>query len=83
MSIEIRKARVKSLKRIINSLAVEINEFKLRGESDIADLENARNSIIKYCDKLVPCSIDTSSIRHAHYGSREYHHHTPTMMRAA
>jgi hypothetical protein len=46
-------------------------------------LETARSEIIKFCDKLLPCSTDTGKIRHAHYGSQEYHHHTPTMKRAA
>ena len=73
---EARKARVKSLKRIINSLSIEINELKLRGESDIEYLENARNVILRYCDKLMPVSTEDCSIRHAHYGSREFHHHS-------
>lgn len=83
MSIEIRKARVKILKRIINSLAVEINELKSRGESDIEELENARIAITKFCDKLWPFSMDSTRVRHTHYGSREYHHNPPPMMRAA
>lgn len=83
MSIEIRNARVKILKRIINSLAVEINELKSRGESDIEELENARIAITKFCDKLWPFSMDSTRVRHTHYGSREYHHNPPPMMRAA
>jgi hypothetical protein len=83
MSSETRKARVKILKRILNSLAVEINELKLRGESDIDELENARTAITKFCDKLWPFSMDSSKVRHTHYGSRDYHHNPQTMMRAA
>lgn len=82
MSIETRKARVKILKRILNSLAVEINELKLRGESDVEELENARSAITKFCDKLWPFSTD-SKVRHTHYGSRDYHRNTPNMMRVA
>ena len=59
MSIEIRKARVKILKRILNSLAVEIHELKLRGESDIDELENARTAITRFCDRLWPYSMDS------------------------
>jgi phosphoribosylformylglycinamidine (FGAM) synthase PurS component len=78
-TVEIRKARVKSLKRIINSLTIEIKELNTQCEFDIESLETARNEIIKFCDKLLPNSMDTGTIRHAYYGSREYHHHTPTM----
>jgi len=83
MSIEMRKARVKILKRILNSLTVEINELKSQEESDIEELEHARSAIINFCDRLVTCSRDSIIIRHAHYGTREYHHNPPPLMRAA
>jgi len=83
MGIEMRKARVKVLKRILNSLAVEINELKLRGVSDIEELENARTAITKFCDKLWPYAMDSTKVRHTHYGSREYHHNPTPIMRAA
>jgi hypothetical protein len=71
MTIEMRKARAKVLKRILNSLSVEINELKTRGESDVEDLESARNLIIKFCDKLWPLSIDSAMIRYASYAPRQ------------
>ena len=83
MGIEMRKARVKILKRILNSLAVEINELKLRGESDVEELENARTAITKFCDRLWPYSMDSTKLKHSHYGSREYHHNPSHIMRAA
>ena len=83
MSIEMRKARAKILKRIMNSLTVEINELKSRGEFDIEDLENARNAVKKFCDKLWPISMDSASNRHSRRGTRDHHHHNHHMMRAA
>lgn len=83
MSIEARKARVKVLKRILNSLAVEITELKQRGVSDIEELENARTAITKFCDKLWPFSMDSTKVVHTHYGSREYHHNPSPIRRAA
>lgn len=83
MSIEMRKARVKILKRILNSLTVEISELRARGESDTEELENARNAITRFCDKLWPFSMDSTGIRHAYYGTRGHHHHNPTTMSGA
>jgi len=83
MSIEMRKARAKILKRILNSLTVEIHELKTRGESDIEDLENARSAITRFCNKLLSCSRGSNISRHAHNGSREYHYDAPVMKRAA
>jgi hypothetical protein len=78
-----KKARVKVLKRIINSLTVEINELRMRGESDIEELETARSAIIKFCNRLLPGSKDSIIIRHAHDGPREFHPAPPAMKRAA
>jgi hypothetical protein len=64
MRTEIRKTRLKSLKRIINSLSIKLNELMLRGESDIEDLQITRSAIINFCDKLVPCTMNISSNRH-------------------
>ncbi|KAB0672231.1 hypothetical protein F6V30_06610 [Oryzomonas sagensis] len=83
MTIEMRKARAKILKRILNSLTVEISELKARGESDTEELDLARNAITKFCDKLWPLSLDTVKIRHAHHGARGHRHHGHPMMRAA
>ncbi|KAA0893417.1 hypothetical protein [Oryzomonas rubra] len=83
MTIEMRKARAKILKRILNALTVEISELKARGESDTEELDLARNAITKFCDKLWPLTLDTVKIRHAHYGARGHHHHGHPMMRAA
>jgi len=83
MSMEMRKARVKILKRILNSLSVEINELKMRGEPDIEELETARSAIIKFCNRMLPGSRDSTSARNAHNGPREYHPDPPLMKRAA
>ena len=52
VSLETRKVRAKSLKRISNSLLVEINELKTQGLSNTEDLEKALGEIRKFCDKL-------------------------------
>jgi|GEM_PF-4044592 len=84
MNIEIRKARAKILKRILNSLTVEIGELKARGEADTEELELARSAITKFCDKFWPLSLENVKIRHAHHGPRGGHsHHGHSMMRAA
>ncbi|QEM69234.1 hypothetical protein FO488_14420 [Geobacter sp. FeAm09] len=75
MNIEIRKARARILKRIVNSLTVEIKELRARGETDTEELDLARNAIAKFCDRLWPLSLDDVKIRHAHYGVRGRHHH--------
>ena len=83
MSIEMRKARAKVLKRILNSLTVEIAELKARGETETEELENARNAITKFCDRLWPFSMDSTRIRHSSHGRRSQHLHSHPMMRAA
>ena len=84
MNIETRKARAKILKRILNSLTVEIAELKQRGESNTDELDVARNAITRFCDKLWPFALENVKIRHAHYGSGGHrHHHNHAMMRAA
>lgn len=54
MESEARKARVKSLKRILNNLSIEIRELKARGYCDTEDLDQARQSIARFCEKLSP-----------------------------
>jgi hypothetical protein len=83
MNIETRKARAKILKRILNSLTVEITELKTRGEYDTEELDLARNAITRFCDRLWPLSLENVKIRHAHYGPHGHRHHDHTMMRAA
>ena len=83
MNIETRKARAKILKRILNSLTVEISELKTRGEPNIEELDLARNLISRFCDKLWPFTLENVKIRHAHYGTREHRHHDHAMIRAA
>jgi hypothetical protein len=83
MNIEMRKARTKILKRILNSLTVEINELKSRGEADTEELDLARNAITKFCDKLWPLSLDTVKIRHVYYGASGHRHHDHPVIRAA
>lgn len=80
MNIETRKARAKMLKRILNSLTVEISELRARGEVDTEELDFAQNAITKFCDKLWPLSLGSVEASHAHRG---YHHHERPMMRAA
>ena len=60
MDIESRKTRVKILRRILNSLTVEISQLRSRGETDTGDLELARQAISRFCDKLWPVSPDSS-----------------------
>jgi hypothetical protein len=83
MSFEMKKARVKVLKRIINSLSVEINELRMRGETDIEELETARSAIIKFCNRLLPSSRDSVIFRHSHDGPREFHPGASAMKQAA
>lgn len=52
MEVDTRKARVKSLKRILNSLSVEIKELKSKGLSDTEDLNQAQVSISRFCVKI-------------------------------
>jgi hypothetical protein len=83
MNIEMRKARAKILKRILNALTVEIGELRARGEADTEDLDLARNAITRFGDKLWPLSLDSVKTRHAHYGPRGHHHHEHPTKRAA
>jgi hypothetical protein len=75
MGVEMRKARVKILKRLLNSLTVEIGELKARGMDDTEDLDLARNAITRYCNKLWPLSLDSARSRPARHGAREDHGH--------
>jgi hypothetical protein len=84
MNIEMRKARAKILKRILNSLTVEITELKTKGESNTEELDLARNAITSFCDKLWPFSLENGNIRHAHYGPQgPRHNHGHTTKQAA
>jgi len=83
MNLESRKARAKILKRILNALTVEITELKMRGESNIEELDLARKSISNFCEKLWPFSSENVKVRHAHYGSKGHRNHDHNTMRAA
>ena len=57
MEIDTRKARTKNLKRILNSLTIEIKEIKARGLEDTEDLEQAHMLITRFCEKIWPFSV--------------------------
>jgi hypothetical protein len=79
MEVDTRKARVKSLKRILNSLSVEIKELRTRGLADTEDLDQAQISIARFCEKILP--FPTGSVRHMHdyrlAHPHQQHHHNP------
>lgn len=72
MDVEMRKARAKILRRILNSLKVEIRQLKAQGESDTGDLDLAQQAISRFCEKLWPLSLETSrSARTSTQGQRQ------------
>ena len=60
MDIDIRKARVKNLRRILNSLSIEIKELKAKGLRETDDLNQALLLITQFCEKLWPFSDGSS-----------------------
>jgi hypothetical protein len=83
MNMETRKSRAKILKRILNSLTVEINELKARGESDTEDLDIARNAITRYSDKLCSYAMDSTRAKHPRPAPNAHHHYSHPTLRAA
>lgn len=80
MEVDTRKARVKSLKRILNSLAVEIKELRAKGLGDTEDLDQAQLSISRFCEKIWP--FPSGSVRHMHdyrlaHPHQQHHQHPP------
>jgi len=77
MDVDTRKARVKSLKRIINCLSIEIKEIKTKGLGDTEELDLAQESISRFCEKIWPFSIATKRSTHPHPTSHSPHHRHP------
>jgi len=77
MDVDTRKARVKSLKRIINCLAIEIKEIKAKGLGDTEELDQAQESISRFCEKMWPFSILTKRSTHHHLTPHGPHHRHP------
>ena len=75
MDIDTRKARVKSLKRILNCLVIEIKEIKTRGLGDTEELDKAQESISRFCEKIWPFSIVSSRTSHHHHHALHGSHH--------
>jgi hypothetical protein len=75
MGVEMRKARVKILKRVLNSLTVEISELKARGMNDTEDLDFARNAITRYCNKLWPLSLGSARSKRTRHTIGDDHNH--------
>lgn len=71
MEVETRKARVKSLKRILNNLSIEIKELKTRGFSHTEELDQAQALLNRFCEKLWPYVTDTVQDVH---NNRIVHH---------